>query len=94
MYAPGFEWIRHAVVILPWTSSGEALLGVRMQHPWERNPAIKKRSVCRLVLAEAERARLQLADMQVAFGSDGACFQREMRAKLPPAGHLDSGDVR
>src|SRR4029453_893573 len=26
-------------------TGGEALLGIRMQHPWNRNPAIKKRSM-------------------------------------------------
>jgi hypothetical protein len=31
------------IAVCPWMSSGKALLGIRMQHPWKRNPAIQQR---------------------------------------------------
>jgi hypothetical protein len=35
----------YRIRLLPGMSNGEALLMVRVQHPWDGNPAIKKRSV-------------------------------------------------
>ena len=39
-------YVRHyRIRLLPWMRGAKRLLGIRMQQPWDWNPAIKERSV-------------------------------------------------